>query len=363
MAPDTLEITFPTLSKKCTLFFGNGLIDEPPLETSDTSSTAIVTDDVVAKLYGIRLQKSVSQRGKTILVTMPHGERNKNLRSVSLISKKLSDAGMDRKSTILALGGGVVGDLAGFVASIFKRGIRYYQFPTTLLAQVDSGIGGKCAIDTPWGKNQLGTFYQPEGIFVDTSLLDSLPQKEVINGLGEIVKSSIIADRRMFDKISDNGDEYFLLQKLKTLVRPTCQIKANVVESDERETGLRKILNYGHTLGHAFEASSGFRLSHGKGVILGMICEGWIAHSLGIFEETDFFRQKELLSRIRNHYKISATLDQWRVLSFAMLDKKNTSGTIQMSLPEKIGRMHSGNGSYSVSVSKELLLESLHLLR
>jgi 3-dehydroquinate synthase len=363
MAPDILEITFPTLSKKCTLFFGERLIDEPSLENVEASSTAIVSDDVVARLYGSRLQKSLSRRGKTTLVTMSHGERNKNLRSVSLIAKKLSDAGLDRKSTIVALGGGVVGDLAGFVASIFKRGISYYQFPTTLLAQVDSGIGGKCAIDTQWGKNQLGTFHQPQGVFVDTSLLDSLPQKEVINGLGEIVKSSIIADRGMFDKISESGDDYFSLQKLKTLVRPTCQIKAKVVESDEHETGLRKILNYGHTLGHAFEASSGYRLSHGKGVILGMICEGWIANSLGIFEESDYFRQKELLSRIKSHYKISSALDGRNVLSFAMLDKKNTSGTIEMSLPEKIGRMHSGNGSYSVSVSKELLLESLRLLR
>ncbi len=364
MAPDTLEIVFPPQSENSTLFFGEGLLDELPVSSiSEASSAAILTDDIVGKLYAPKLQKILSHSLKTHLVMMRHGERNKNLATVSQVAKKLSDADLDRKSVIVALGGGVVGDLAGFVASIFKRGIKYFQFPTTLLAQVDSSIGGKCAVDTVWGKNQLGTFYQPKGIFIDCSVLDSLPQKEIINGLGEIVKSSIIADPEMFEQLFSETEEYYALGKLKTLVRRTCQIKAELVEKDEREVDLRKILNYGHTVGHAIEASSDYRLSHGKSVILGMFCEGWIAHRLGIFEDRDFLEQQELLTKIRSHYRISASIEPKRVLSFALLDKKNKSGTIHMSLPEGIGKMHRGDDGYSVQVSRDLLIQSLDLLR
>ena len=365
MAPDSLEIVFPKRSEKCTILFGDKLLDElPPDNFSEASSVAVVSDDIVAKLYGRRVQENLSRVAKTSLIVMRHGEQNKNLTTVSQIARKMSDAGLDRKSVILALGGGVVGDLAGFVASIFKRGIGYFQFPTTLLAQVDSSIGGKCGVDVAWGKNQLGTFYQPKGIFENSSVLDSLAQKEVINGLGEIVKSSIIIDRQMFDQIAASPEEYFSIKKLKTLVRRVCEIKAKVVEKDEREMGVRKVLNYGHTIGHAIEASSDYKLSHGNCVILGMICEGWISNKLGMLKEEDFVKQKALLSQIKNHYKISPSINRRRVLSFALLDKKNTFGEINMSLPEEIGKMHPGkNGGYSVPVSKDLLLESLDNLK
>ncbi len=365
MAPDTLEIVFPERSEKCPILFGDKLLDKLPLVNfSRASSVAVVSDDIVAKLYASRVQEKLSQVAKTHLIVMRHGEQYKNLTTASQIAGKMSDAGLDRKSVILALGGGVVGDLAGFVASIYKRGISYFQFPTTLLAQVDSSIGGKCGVDATWGKNQLGTFYQPTGIFVDSSVLDSLPQREVINGLGEIVKSSIIADRSMFDQIAAFAEEYFSIKKLKALVRRTCEIKAKVVEKDEREASIRKMLNYGHTIGHAIEASSDYKLSHGKCVVLGMLCEGWIASKLGIFREDDFVRQNDLLFQIKKHYRISPSLNHRRVLSFALLDKKNTSGIINVSLPEEIGRMHPGKDEgYSIPVSKDLLLESLNILK
>jgi 3-dehydroquinate synthase len=365
MAPDALEIVFPERSEKCSIIFGDKLLDELPLDNfSEASSVALITDDLVAKLYAHRVRENLSRVAKTHLIVMRHGEQNKNLASVAQIARKMSDAGLDRKSVILALGGGVVGDLTGFMASIFKRGISYFQFPTTLLAQVDSSIGGKCGVDATWGKNQLGTFYQPKGIFEDSSVLDSLPQKEIINGLGEIVKSGIIADRPMFDQIAASTEEYFSMEKLKTLVRRTCEIKAKVVERDEREMSVRKVLNYGHTIGHAIEASLNYKLSHGKCVVLGMICEGWIAAKLGIFQEDDFVRQNDLLFQIKKRYRISPSINRRRVLSFALLDKKNASGVINMSLPEEIGRMHPGkNGGYSISIPKDLLLKSLDNLK
>ncbi len=365
MAPAALEIVFRERSEKCSILFGDNLLDRLPLGMfSGASSLAIVSDDVVAKLYADRLCDRLSRQSNTHVIVMRHGERHKNVVTVLEVAKRMSDIGLDRKSAVIALGGGVVGDLTGFVASIFKRGIKYFQAPTTILSQVDSSIGGKCGVDSDWGKNQIGTFYQPSGIFIDGSVLDTLPEGEIINGLAEIVKSSIVGDRSMFDEIDSAPEVYFSVQKLKSLIRRTCEIKAKVVEADEREKNLRKILNYGHTVGHAIESSSGYRLSHGKSIILGMICEGWIANKLGIFDDGEFFRQKNLLLKIRNHYRISATLDRKRILSFAVLDKKNEKGMIKMSLPEKLGRMHSGDdGGFSTPVSEELFLRSLNCLK
>jgi len=342
MALGTLEIVLPRRPGKCSIFFGENLTDRLPLEPfSGVSSVAIVSDDIVAGLYAKELEKCVSKEIKTSLVIMRHGERNKNLLTVSRIANKISDLGLDRKSALLALGGGVVGDTTGFVASIFKRGIKYFQFPTTLLAQVDSSIGGKCGVDTRWGKNQIGTFYQPDGIFISTSTLNTLPKGEIVNGLGEIVKSSIIADRSMFEEIESSLEDFFSIEKLKTLVRRTCEIKCSVVEKDELETNFRKILNYGHTIGHAIESSSEYKLSHGKSVILGMMCEGWIANKLGIFNDEDYIRQRNLLLKIKNQYRIKIEFDRRKILSFAVLDKKTMDSKIKMSLPKEIGNMYS----------------------
>jgi len=365
MAQGTLEIVFPRRSEKCSVFFGENLIDKLPLEAfSGLSYLVIVSDDVVSKLYAQKLRDRLSQATKTCLIVMQHGERSKNLLTVSKIVKKMSDLGLDRKSAVLALGGGVVGDTSGFVASIFKRGIKYFQFPTTLLAQVDSSIGGKCGIDTEWGKNQIGTFCQPAGIFITASVLDTLPKSEIVNGLGEIVKTSIISDRTMFNEIESSPEDYFTIRKLKTLIRRTCEIKLSVVEKDELETNFRRILNYGHTIGHAIEASSDYKLSHGKSVILGMICEGWIANKLRIFDDGDYDRQLKLLSNIKDHYGIKILLNRRKILSFAMLDKKITGATIRMSLPKEIGKMYSSkDGEFAVPVSKEMLVRSLDCLK
>jgi 3-dehydroquinate synthase len=360
MATGTLEIVFPERNVKCSIFFGEYLRKSLPISRlHEASSIAIISDDNVSKLYGRRLRDDLSHTHKTHLVTIRHGERSKTLDTASRIAKRLSELGLDRNSVILAVGGGVIGDMAGFVASIFKRGIRYFQLPTTLLAQVDSSIGGKCAVDTSWGKNQLGTFYQPEGIFIDLSVLDSLPSREVVNGVAEIVKSGIIAERTMFEDIERSSD-LFEVNRLKGFVPRTVAIKAGVVQADEKEANVRKILNYGHTVGHAIESSSNYRLSHGKCVILGMLCEGWIARKLGIFDESDYLRQSNVLERIRSSHKIVTPVDPKIILSFAALDKKNVSGSIRMSLPEKLGVMSPGdNGSYAIPISKDIFLDSL----
>jgi 3-dehydroquinate synthase len=305
MARAALELSFPKAAFTCSLLVEDGLLEGlSKREIGEASSIAIITDDIVANLYGVTLQETLSRIAPAQIIAIPHGERSKNLNTVTLVAAKMSKHGFNRKTALFALGGGVVGDLSGFVASVFKRGIKYFQLPTTLLAMVDSSIGGKTGVDTKWGKNQLGSFYQPLGIFVDPSTLDTLPEKELINGIAEMAKSAIIADAKLFAKVDAALSKEVLLENLKPLIIDTCKIKAQVVQEDEREQNVRAILNYGHTVGHALESASGYRLSHGKSVVLGMICEGWIARQLGIFQEDEHEKQRALLSKISARFGV-----------------------------------------------------------
>ncbi len=357
-----LSMSFERRREKCDIRIENGLLSRLPRSSfSNSSSIAVISDDVVSRLYANRVKSQLSKIATTSVITFPHGEKSKNIETCSRIAAKMSDLGLDRKSTLVALGGGVVGDMVGFVASIFKRGVRYVQVPTTLLAQVDSSIGGKTGVDTDWGKNQLGTFYQPKAILIDLQTLDTLPHAEVFNGLAEMIKSGVIDDSELFRSIEKMDS--FSVENLKSLIARACRIKARVVERDEKEANLRVILNYGHTVGHAIEASSNFTLSHGKCVILGMAAEGWIATKLGIFSESDCMRQNELLSGIIKSFKVK-NLDAGKILAFARLDKKSSVNSIKMSLPERIGKMHQmGDGSYLIPVKKELFLASLQKLQ
>ena len=357
-----LSISFERSREKCKITIEEEILSRLPESVfSSASSITIISDDVVSKLYAGKVKSRLAEIAKTNLITFRHGENSKNLDTCSVIASRMSDLGLDRRSVIVALGGGVVGDMVGFIASIFKRGIEYVQVPTTLLAQVDSSIGGKTGVDTSWGKNQLGSFYQPKAIFIDPSTLDTLPQAEVINGLGEMIKSGIIADRNLFNSIEKTHS--LSVENLKPLIPQTCRIKARDVGQDERETNLRSILNYGHTVGHAIEAASEFKLSHGKCIILGMVAEGWIASKLGIFEESDLERQSELLRRIIKSSVVTGKLDKRKILAFAESDKKSSNSSIMMALPERIGKMQkTKDGSYLVPVAKELFLGSLQEL-
>lgn len=359
-----LDITFARKSVKCRVTIEEHLLSRLAMQRSlfsEASAVAIVSDDVVGKIYTGGLKDQLSKFAQTHVITFPHGERSKNLRTCDKIASQLSALGMDRKSMILALGGGVVGDVAGFVASIFKRGIEYVQAPTTLLAQVDSSIGGKTGVDTGWGKNQLGTFYQPSAVLIDPAMLKSLPSAQIINGLGEMVKSGIIADKALFHSLERL--DTFDVESLTRLIPRTCKIKARIVGNDELETNLRSVLNYGHTVGHAIEASSKYRLNHGKAVILGMVAEGWIAEKLGLFNKHDHEIQRAFLRRIIRSFRIRADIDAQKIIQFAKLDKKSARATIRISLPERIGKMYSRNGEYLVSVTEGMIFKSLQFLQ
>lgn len=330
----------------------------------DDSSCFIVTDSNVARLYGEKLRAGLSKSKRRVeLVTFPAGEASKNLETAVLIASKLSKLGADRRSMLLALGGGVVGDLTGFVASIYKRGIDYIQLPTTLLAQVDSSVGGKTGVNTPWGKNQLGTFHQPNGVFTDPLTLRTLPRREILNGLAEIIKCAVVADRKMFDRLSAPAGSD--LEVTNDLIVNACMIKARVVSKDEKETNLRAILNFGHTMGHAIESSSNYRRSHGTCVVLGMMAESWVALSLGIMQKNDFHKLSELLRKLSRQFITNLPVLNNRILfNFAIADKKTSSSSIRMSLPSELGKMHTTEeGSYMIPVSKEVFEGSVDYLR
>ncbi len=245
----------------------------------------IITNTTVANLYRRKLDLLFKRHFKTLWITIPDGERHKNLATCEKILVQLSKLGANRSSCLLALGGGVVGDITGFVASTYMRGIRYFQMPTTLLAQVDASIGGKTGVDLPTGKNLVGTFYQPSAVFIHTNFLKTLPDREFRCGLAEIIKYALIRDQKFWGFLQDNVTKIRQRNAHVTtkMITTCCKIKAQIVTADEREQGQRMILNLGHTLGHAIEVLSRFkRWSHGEAVAMGLVFAARLSHQLGV---------------------------------------------------------------------------------
>ena len=262
----------------------------------------------------------------------------------------------DRNSIIIAFGGGVVGDLAGYVASFYKRGIKYIQVPTTLVAQVDSSIGGKTGVDIPEGKNMFGHFHQPLTVLSDVNTLQTLPNKEIKNGLAEIVKYGMILDKELFEYVEQNflnkPDEFYL-----KVIERSCRIKAEIVEQDEKEGELRKILNYGHTVGHAIETAENYKISHGEAVGLGMAYEGKIASKLGLLDKGDLSRQNRVIEAIGLPIRYNGNIDY--LVEIMKRDKKNKSGKIHFILPTLIGAIKEENGKVAFTVEEFLVKECL----
>jgi 3-dehydroquinate synthase len=321
----------------------------------------IVTDDCVGTLYGATLLAHLTKMGaRSDLIVFPAGERSKNVQSVLDIAGKLLDLGVDRKSALIALGGGVAGDLAGFIASIYMRGIPCIQVPTTLMAQVDSSIGGKTAIDLPQGKNLLGTFCQPAGVFIDVKCLDTLPDTEYQNGLAEVVKYGIIDSEDLFRQL-ESGVEMIRSRNrpfLETIIQRACTIKKGIVEMDEREQGLRRILNFGHTLGHALEAASEYGISHGSAVAVGMVAAARISQKLYGLPAGDRERIEGLIATLSLACRIPQALATEDILSGLQRDKKKDGDTIHFVLLKKIGLPFVNGG-----VPDDMLRETIEGLR
>ncbi len=303
---------------------------------------AIITNPEINKLYGESLSRHLTKEGyKVTTIELPAGERHKTLKSVSRIYDVLAEEKFERSSFIIALGGGVVGDIAGFAAATYLRGIPYIQAPTSLVAQVDSSVGGKTGVDHPLGKNLIGAFYQPLLVWIDVDVLKTLPGRELIAGMGEVVKYGVIADEQFFQFIQGHFKDILLLDKdtlIQTVAR-SCEIKAMIVSSDEREGGLRAILNFGHTMGHAVETITGYRkYRHGEAVAMGMVFAAKLAVHMGLCEDHVAKRIERLCRAIG--LKTKLPLVQIPVLmDILRRDKKVSNEKVRFVLPVRLGEV------------------------
>jgi 3-dehydroquinate synthase len=302
---------------------------------------AVVTDSNVGPLHGQRVAASLTAAGIRVdLLTVPAGEESKCVAEAERLWNELARRKADRKSVIVAVGGGVVGDLAGFVAATYGRGLALVQIPTTLLAQVDSSVGGKVGINLPAAKNIVGSFWQPAGVVIDLDVLHTLPEREYRSGLAEVVKYGVILDAEFFTFLEAsvpalNARESQVLEKV---VARCCQLKANVVQQDEREeTGLRAVLNYGHTFCHALETVTGYgHFLHGEAVAIGMICASRLAESLGLIGNEVTRRQCELLRQLGLPTEVG-DMDRDQLLAVMQHDKKSEHGRLRFVLPTRLG--------------------------
>jgi 3-dehydroquinate synthase len=325
------------------IVIGAGLLRDAPVWSGlPAAHTAlIVSNQTVAPLYAAALLQALAPRYRRVLtLELPDGEAHKDWTSLNLIFERLLGEGCDRRTVLFALGGGVVGDMAGFAAACYMRGVPFVQVPTTLLAQVDSSVGGKTAINHPLGKNMVGAFYQPQRVICDLDTLRTLPDRELSAGLAEVIKYGPIADAAFLDWIEAHLDE-LLAREPATLahaVQRCCEIKASVVASDERETGLRAILNFGHTFGHAIETGLGYgQWLHGEAVGCGMVLASELSVRLGLMPAAFAERMRRLCERARLPVR-APDLGADRYLELMRVDKKSEGGEIRFIVIEALGR-------------------------
>ncbi|MGY4830742.1 3-dehydroquinate synthase [Sphaerotilaceae bacterium SBD11-9] len=325
------------------ILVGSGLLglDASIDHLGKASHAVIVTNPTVAPLYARQLRESLLKRyPNVLLIELPDGESYKDWSSLNQIFETLLSKGCDRKTVLFALGGGVVGDITGFAAACYMRGVPFVQVPTTLLAQVDSSVGGKTAINHPLGKNMIGAFYQPLRVIADLDTLDTLPDREVSAGLAEVIKYGPIADDAFLAWIEANFDALWARDKqaLAYAVKRSCEIKAWVVGQDERESGLRAILNFGHTFGHAIEAGLGFGAwLHGEAVGCGMVMAADLSHRLGLIDAAYVDRLIRLIERAKLPVR-GPDLGAERYLELMRIDKKSEGGEIRFVVIDAPGR-------------------------
>lgn len=320
-----------------------------------TPRVLIVTNPGLSELYGPAVETSLRLAGfESSTIKIPDGESHKTLESARRIYDAMLDHRMDRKSGVIALGGGVIGDLSGFAAATFMRGVSFIQVPTSLLAQVDASVGGKVAVDHPRGKNLIGAFYQPKLVLISLDTLSSLPDRELWAGMAEVIKYGVIADDTFFQYLEKHIEKALNRdpEVLAYIVARSCAIKAEVVAGDEREHGRRAILNYGHTIGHAIETHTG--ILHGEAVSLGMLYAARIAHQMGLFNEDGVTRLTQLLKRahLPTHRK---DLDIGAILATMLHDKKTVAGQFRFLLAHGIGSVEIHDDVRTDLIEKVLL--------
>ncbi len=345
LSPEPVEIPVELGEDSYTIHIGAGLLDAVgtivgPDEAGQQA--AVITDDNLEKLYAPVVARSLEEAGWEVCsLAVPSGEGSKTLATAGQLCEQLAEAGLDRGSVVFAVGGGMVGDLAGFVAAVYMRGIRFIQVPTSLLAQVDASVGGKVAVDLPRGKNLVGAFHQPQAVIIDTNTLQTLEDRQLRSGLGEVIKHAAIADEAMFGYLEENlgrlrkGDAV----SLKYVLARNCQIKAEVVAADPHEQGRRAVLNFGHTIGHALErAAPRWQLSHGEAVAAGMVAESKVAAEKGLSDASVVQRLQQLTAQVGLQPDLSE-VDLQQARAAMSVDKKVRGQRLRLPVVPRIGEV------------------------
>ncbi len=318
---------------------------------------AVITDTVVGPLYGEAIVRMLRDRGyEADLFLFPAGEKSKTRETKAMIEDAMLEKGYRRDCCIIAVGGGVVTDLAGFVAGTYGRGIPFINYATTLLAAADASVGGKTAVDTPLATNLIGLFYQPEKVYLDLDTWNTLSAREISSGMAETIKHACLADAAFFDYLETHMDEIMALDPVSCeyMAQKNCQIKYQVVMKDERESGLREVLNLGHTVGRAIETVSGYRLLHGEAVAIGLTAAAELSRDMGYLEEADVERIIRLLERAGLPTAIPDYIDREALVKKLYTDKKVRNGKLRFVVMRKIGEIASfGDNIYATPVPEE----------
>ena len=343
-----IKLKIKTNNHAYSIFIGSNIISKILKLTKKDSinfkKCLIVADSKISSKFVTKIKKSLKKK-EIFTIFFNSNELNKNMKSVNKITNLLLRKNFSRNDCLISVGGGITGDVSGFAASLFKRGLKFINIPTTLLAQVDSSIGGKTGINTNYGKNLIGSFYQPNLVIADVDFLKTLPRREIICGYGEILKHSLIASKKFYIYLNENNKKILNLSSpfIEKTIHESCKIKKDFVEKDEKESGLRKTLNFGHTFGHAYEAALKYskKLNHGEAVILGMKSALNFSYKNKLLKKYEFesisthIENANLPSSLGKFFKLK---DCNKILSFMLKDKKNNSNKISLVLLKKIGQ-------------------------
>jgi len=323
---------------------------------------AIITDSEVGPRYAERVRASLGA-DRTAVFAIPSGEHHKTRETWSRLTDEMLASGFGRDTTVVGLGGGVVGDVAGFVAATYMRGVPVVQVPTTLLAMVDASVGGKTGVDTPAGKNLVGAFHQPAAVIIDPLVLQTLPVEHLRGGFSEIVKHGVVADADYFERASAFVEQWPLsgrqgLVELTPIIERSVEIKAGIVARDEHESGLRRVLNFGHTIGHAIEAATAFETPHGQAVAIGLVAEARLAERMGV-ARSGTARLIEHTCRTAGLPTSLPAIPVDTIIGFTRADKKARAGRVEYALPKRIGEMAGADHGWTVPVEDLVVREAL----